>query len=129
MGFLIIILEAARRSIGLVIVLVTLAFIFYANLGPLLPGPLWNAGFSFNRIIELIFLTPEGIWNAPIRVCADFIFLYVLFGALLFSSGAGTFFSDFAQAVAGRSVGGTAKTSVIASGLMGMLSEVPSVML
>ena len=116
------VLEAARRTVGWVLVAVLSFFLIYAYFGQWFPGPLWHYGFSVNRIVELTYLTPEGLWNAPVRVVANFIFLFVLFGALLLASGAGTFFTDLARALTGRTVGGPAKTAVVASAFMGMLS-------
>ncbi|WP_420392324.1 TRAP transporter permease [Acuticoccus sp.] len=121
-GLLIVILEAARRTIGWVLVIVLVCFLLYALFGNLLPPPLHHNGFTPQRVIEQSYLTPDGIWNQPLVVTANYIFLFVLFGSLLLSSGAGTFFTDLASALTRRSVGGQAKTAVVASTLMGMLS-------
>lgn len=117
-----VILEAARRTIGWVLVWLTLFFIVFALFGNYLPEPFYHRGFTVNRIIEQSYMTPDGIWNVPIAVSANFIFLFVLLGAFLLSSGAGTFFTDMARALTGRLTGGPAKTAVVASGFMGMLS-------
>ena len=117
-----IILEAARRTIGWVLVWLTLAFIAFALFGNYLPEPFYHRGFSVERIVEQSYMTPDGIWNVPIAVTANFIFLFVLLGAFLLSSGAGSFFTDIARALTGRLTGGPAKTAVVASGFMGMLS-------
>ncbi|MFX4219605.1 MAG: TRAP transporter permease [Thalassobaculum sp.] len=117
-----IILEAARRTIGWVLVWLTLAFIVFALFGNYLPEPFYHRGFTVERIVEQSYMTPDGIWNVPIAVTANFIFLFVLLGAFLLSSGAGSFFTDLARALTGRLTGGPAKTAVVASGFMGMLS-------
>lgn len=117
-----IILDAARRTVGWVLVWVTLAFLAYAALGQHLPGPFYHRGFGVERIVEQTYMTPDGIWNVPVAVTANFIFLFVLLGALLLASGAGAFFTDAARALTGRMTGGPAKTAVVSSAFMGMLS-------
>ena len=97
-------------------------FLAYAFWGNHLPYPLWHRGYSIHRVIEQMYLTMDGIWSIPVGVSASFIFLFVLFGALLSASGTGSFFSDFADSLAGRTTGGPAKTAVISSALMSMLS-------
>ncbi|MBI4182776.1 MAG: TRAP transporter fused permease subunit [Proteobacteria bacterium] len=119
---LVMIIEAARRTIGAVLIAVGLAFFFYAYFGFVLPEPFWHPGFTLGRIVELAYMTQDGIWNAPMRVSADYIFLFILFGTLLAASGAGTFFTDLAHALTGRTIGGPAKTAVVASAFFGMLS-------
>ncbi|MBI4184717.1 MAG: TRAP transporter large permease subunit, partial [Proteobacteria bacterium] len=121
-GILVVVLEAARRTVGWVLIWLTLAFIVYALIGDRLPEPFYHQGFPLDRIIEQSYLTVDGIWNAPVAVAANFIFLFVLFGSLLLASGAGTFFTDLARALTGRTVGGPAKTAVVASAFFGMLS-------
>ncbi|MCB1744782.1 MAG: TRAP transporter fused permease subunit [Gammaproteobacteria bacterium] len=116
------ILEAARRTVGLVLVAVMMAFLIYGWLGQSMPGVLYHQGFTVNQIAEMIYATGDGLWSAPIRVCASFIFLFVLFGSFLLASGAGTFFTDLAWSLTGRSTGGPAKSAVVASAFMGMLS-------
>jgi len=120
-GLVLVLLEAARRTVGWALVLITLTFLLYARFGWLLPHPFWHRGFGTDRILEQTFMTVNGIFSTPLAVTADFVFLFVLFGALLLTTGAGRFFTDFAFALTGRSVGGPAKTAVIASALMGML--------
>ncbi len=117
-----IILEAARRTIGWVLVWLTLFFIAFALWGNHLPEPFYHRGFSVERIVEQSYMTPDGIWNVPVAVTANFIFLFVLLGAFLLSSGAGSFFTDMARALTGRLTGGPAKTAVVSSAFMGMLS-------
>lgn len=121
-GLIIALMEAARRTVGMVLVIVLAGFILYALFGNYLPRPLYHNGFSLPRILEQSYLTQDGIWNQPIAVTANYIFLFVLLGSLLLSSGAGTFFTDLASSMTRRAVGGPAKTSVVASTFMGMLS-------
>jgi TRAP transporter 4TM/12TM fusion protein len=119
---IVVILEAARRSVGWVLVIVGAVFIAYTLLGPYFPYPFWHRGYSIEETVEHLYLTTAGIWTTPIAVTASYIFLFVLYGSLLLSSGAGDFFTDLARALTGRSVGGPAKTAVVSSAFMGMLS-------
>ncbi|WP_079474043.1 TRAP transporter permease [Marinococcus halophilus] len=116
------ILEATRRIIGWSMVIIALAAILYALYGNLMIGPFAHTGVSFERLIEQLAFTTEGIFGIPLAASATFIFLFVLFGVFLEKSGVGQFFIDFSYAIAGRSRGGPAKTSVVASSLMGSIS-------
>ncbi|MEX2643655.1 MAG: TRAP transporter fused permease subunit [Acetobacterales bacterium] len=115
------VIEAARRVVGIVLVIVVVVFLAYAYAGPWMPDLLWHKGVSTERILEQSYLSTEGFFNLPVKVAADFVFLFVLLGALLLASGAGNFFTDMARALTGRTVGGPAKTAVISSAFMGML--------
>ncbi len=117
-----VILEAARRSVGWVLVWVGLFFLVYTLVGPYLPDPFWHNGYDLEILVEHMYLDKEGIWTTPLAVTASFVFLFVLFGSLLLSSGAGDFFTDLAKALTGRQTGGPAKTAVVASALMGTLT-------
>ncbi|MEX2643638.1 MAG: TRAP transporter permease [Acetobacterales bacterium] len=120
-GLVIAILDAARRTVGTVLAVVLLVFIAYVFAGPYLPEPFWHRGQGLDRMLEMFYFTPDGIFNVPVKATADYIFLFVLLGALLMSSGAGQFFIDLAHSLTGRAVGGPAKTAVISSAFMGML--------
>ncbi len=115
-------LEAVRRSLGWPMVILAVLFMIYTQIGPMLPYPFWHRGYPPQQVIEQIFLSLDGLWGTPIGASASYIFLFVLFGALLVSSGAGNFFSAFANVIAGRFVGGPAKTAVVSSAFMSMLS-------
>ncbi len=119
---MIVILEAARRSVGWALVIVLFIFLIYSNLGKLLPFPLWHRGYDVDYVVDYTYLTTEGVFGVPIAVMASYVFHFVLFGSFLVASGAGDFFTDFARALTGRSIGGSAKTAVVSSTLMGMLS-------
>ena len=117
-----VILEAARRSVGWALVIVLFIFLLYSNLGKFLPFPLWHRGYDIDYVVDYTYLTTEGVFGVPIAVMASYVFHFVLFGSFLVASGAGDFFTDFARALTGRSIGGAAKTAVVSSTLMGMLS-------
>jgi TRAP transporter 4TM/12TM fusion protein len=121
-GLIAAILEAARRTIGWALVAIAVAFLLYAWAGNHLPEPFWHRGRSVQSILEQAYLTADGIWNVPLAVSANYVFLFVLLGALLLSSGAGNFFTDLARGLTGRTVGGAAKTAVVSSTLMGMVT-------
>jgi len=97
-------------------------FLLYVFLGPHMPDLLVHKGYGLERVATTLFLTTEGIFGVPLGVAATYVFVFVLFGAFLEVSGGGSFFIDLAHALTGRLAGGPAKTSVIASGLMGSVS-------
>lgn len=102
--------------------MVAILALVYAVTGPNLPGILAHRGYGPTRLIEHLYLSTEGIWGVPLGVSADFVFLFVLFGAVLEASGGGALLIGLADRVAGRTRGGPAKTAVVASALMGSLS-------
>jgi len=116
------VLEACRRVIGLVMTGICLAAILYAHLGPYMPELIIHKGYSIERITTTLWLTTEGIFGLPIGVAATFVFVFVLFGAFLESTGGGNFFIELAYSITGRFSGGPAKTAVVASGFMGSVS-------
>jgi TRAP transporter 4TM/12TM fusion protein len=117
-----IVLEAARRVVGLPMVIVALVFIAYAFAGPFLPGKFAHRGVDVNSLAEHLFFTTEGIFGTPIGVSSTFIFLFILFGSFLEKTGLGQFFIDISNAIAGWASGGPAKVAVIASALEGTVS-------
>ncbi len=119
---IVMVIEAARRIVGLPIVIVVLCFIAYGFLGPYMPGPIAHRGLSLNQMVGHLFFTTEGVFGIPLGVSASFIFLFILFGAYLEKTGLGQFFIDIANAVAGWASGGPAKVAVISSALEGTIS-------
>ena len=115
-------LELARRSVGLVMMLIGALFLLYGAFGNYLPDVLASRGFSFERIVRFQIFTGAGVFGAPIGIAAGAVFTFVLFGAFLQASGAGKFLIDLAFAAAGRYRGGPAKASVIASAAIGSIS-------
>jgi TRAP transporter 4TM/12TM fusion protein len=118
----ILVLEACRRVIGLVMTGICLSAILYAHFGPYMPELIIHKGYSIERISTTLWLTTEGIFGLPIGVAATFVFVFVLFGAFLESTGGGNFFIELAYAITGRFSGGPAKTAVVASGFLGSIS-------
>jgi TRAP transporter 4TM/12TM fusion protein len=116
------VLEACRRVIGNIMTGICIVAILYAMYGPYMPELIIHKGYSIERIATTLWLTTEGIFGLPIGVAATFVFVFVLFGAILEATGGGSFFIDLAYALTGRFSGGPAKTSVVASGFMGSVS-------
>lgn len=115
-------LELSRRAIGPVMMIIGLVFLAYAAFGNLLPDALATRGFSFERIVRFQVFTGAGLFGSPLGIAAGAVFMFVLFGAFLESTGAGKFFIDLAFAAAGKYRGGPAKASVLASAAMGSIS-------
>ena len=127
----VVLLEASRRVIGVTITIIGLISIIYAMagsrgalpwLGEYLPGILEHRGYGIERIVSTLYMGLEGIFGLPLGVAATVVFIFVLFGAFLETTGAGQFFIDLAYAAAGRQRGGPAKAAVVASGFMGSIS-------
>lgn len=112
-GLTFLVLEGCRRTLGPALPLTALAFVAYA----LLTGSL-TAGY----IVDINYLTTEGIFGIPLNVSATFLFLFVLFGALAERLGTGKFFIEFATAIAGRASGGPAKVASLSSAFFGSIS-------
>ncbi len=117
-----ILLEAARRTIGLALPITASAFILYALCGNYLPGLMRHTGLSMEVLIDQLYLTTEGIFGIPLGVSATYVILFVIFGAFLEQSGTGQFFMDFATSLVGGTKGGPGKISVVSSSLFGTIS-------
>ncbi len=113
--------EMARRVVGN---LAWLAFAFFAYnfIGAYIPGAFGHAGFSWNRVVDHMFWGSQGLLGIGVGVSATYIFLFILFGTFLKYSGFTNFINDLALTLVGRSAGGPAKVSVLASALMGMIN-------
>lgn len=118
----IILLEAARRSIGWFIPILSALAIVYAIYGPHFPGMFAHAGFSLERLLYRLYMTTEGIFGMTLSIASTYIVLFILFGAFLTVSGASQFFNELALAIAGQRRGGPAQVAVISSALTGSLS-------
>ena len=119
---ILILFEGCRRIVGLPIMIIAGIFIVYAFVGKYIPGFLNHRGYKLTRIVSHLFYTTEGIMGTPIGACATFIFLFILFGALLEKTGIGQFFIDLCNAIAGGASGGPAKVAVLSSALLGTVS-------
>lgn len=118
----IMILEATRRIVGLALTILAAASVFYMYIGHFLPGEFKGMYVTYDRIIEHLYLTGEGIFSTPLGVSATFVMMFLILGGFLEHSGAGEYFMDLSKALAGKAVGGPAKIAVVSSGLFGSIS-------
>ncbi|MCM3714215.1 TRAP transporter permease [Alkalihalobacillus oceani] len=116
------VLEAARRVTGWGLPLLAVLFFLYGLFGREMAGIFRHRGYSWDELVNFMYVTTEGIYGTAIGVSATYIFLFILFGAFLSKSGMGQFFNDLALAVAGQTKGGPAKVAVIASGFLGSIN-------
>ncbi|MFL1379801.1 MULTISPECIES: TRAP transporter permease [unclassified Nocardiopsis] len=118
---IVVLLEATRRTVGMIMVVMVAAFVFYAWIGPLIPGQFGHSGATIQRIATHSYLG-DGIYGLTLGVVVTFVFVFILFGALLSKTGGGNFFVGLAYVLTGRMVGGPAKGAVLSSALMGSVS-------
>jgi TRAP transporter 4TM/12TM fusion protein len=116
------VLEAARRTMGIFLPLLAVATVLYGIFGPYLPGDLAHRGYSVARVVAHLYKGTEGIYGIPVGVVATFVFHFVLFGIMAQLTGLGQLFVNLATVAAGRFSGGPAKVCVVSSGLFGMIS-------
>lgn len=119
---LVLLLEATRRALGLPLTIVAGVFIIYSLAGPYMPDVISHKGASLNKLASHQWLGTEGVFGVALGVSTSFVFLFVLFGALLERAGAGNYFIKVAYAMLGHMRGGPAKAAVVASGLSGVIS-------
>ena len=117
--FVILVLEAARRTTGPIMPVVAILFIAYAMLGPYLPPPWTHRGFDIARLVGHLFITLEGIFGVAVDVSATLIIMFTIYGAILQHSGAGKFFIDFSLAVMGGKPSSAGRAVVASSFLLG----------
>ena len=120
---LLLVLEGTRRAIGLTLCILSLAFLAYAAFGQSMPDWLFpHRGYSWERIVSQTFLHSQGVFGIALKVMFTYVFLFVLFGALLEKTGATGYIIGLARRLFRSSVGGPAKVAVVSSGAMGSLS-------
>jgi TRAP transporter 4TM/12TM fusion protein len=118
----VLVLEAARRTIGASLSIIALVFIAYALAGQWLPGWLHHRGLSVEITVDQTYFTTEGIFGVPLSVAGTYVILFIIFGSFLEKSGAGQFFMNFANAIAGGARGGPGKVAVVSSSMFGTIS-------
>ena len=121
---ILLLLEAARRSLGFPLMAVAGIFLLYVFFGssPLLPDMIRWKGASLEKAMSHMWLTTEGVFGVALGVSSGFVFLFVLFGALLNQAGAGNYFVQIAFSLLGHMRGGPAKAAVISSAMTGLIS-------
>lgn len=115
-------LEATRRVVGPPMAIIAVLMLTYAFAGPYMPDAIAHKGISLSKAVSHYWLSTEGVFGVALGVSSSYIFLFVLFGALLEKAGAGSYFIKVAFALLGHMRGGPAKAAVVSSGLMGMIS-------
>jgi len=121
MGWVLILLllEATRRTTGMVMVVVISVFLVYAFIGPWLPQPWTHRGYDLARLASTLYMTVDGVYGTAVDVSSSLIILFCIYGAFLQFSGAGKFFLDFSFAVMGSKPTNAGRTVVLASFLLG----------
>ena len=119
---ILILLEATRRVIGIPLVIIAVCFLLFSYFGKYAPEIISHGGLSLKRLVGFQWFDQEAIFGIPIGVSVDFIFLFVLFGALLETAGGGQYFLNLAFAMVGKMRGGPAKAAILGSGMTGMIS-------
>ncbi|MBL8700629.1 MAG: TRAP transporter fused permease subunit [Alphaproteobacteria bacterium] len=118
-AFVVLVLDATRRTTGLIMPVVALIFVAYALIGPLLPPPWTHKGYDVDRLVGHLYMTLEGIFGSAIDVSSSLIILFTIFGAVLQSSGAGKFFIDFSFTAMGGKPNSAGRAIVLSSFLLG----------
>ena len=121
-GGLVVLLETTRRVVGVPMAVMAMIFIGYIFLGPYMPDVIAHKGASFSKAMSHLWLSTEGVFGVALGVSSGFVFLFVLFGALLDTGGAGNYFIKSALSLLGHMRGGPAKAAVVSSGLTGVIS-------
>lgn len=119
---ILLLLEATRRALGPPLMVVASVFLVYSLAGPWMPGILSHGGVSLYGLINHQWLTTQGVFGIALGVSTSFVFLFVLFGALLDKAGAGNYFIKVAFSLLGHYRGGPAKAAVVASAMTGLIS-------
>lgn len=119
---IVLLLEATRRALGPPLMIIASIFIVYSLAGPYMPGILSHRGVSLFGLVNHQWLTTQGVFGIALGVSTSFVFLFVLFGALLDKAGAGNYFIKVAFSLLGHYKGGPAKAAVVASGMTGLIS-------
>ena len=118
-ALIVLLLEATRRSTGLIMPVIGLLFIAYAYFGPYLPQPWTHRGYGLERLMGHLYMTLEGIFGVAVDVSSSLIILFTIFGAFLAHSGAGKFFIDFSFAALGGKRSAAGRSVVLSSFLLG----------
>lgn len=119
---ILLVMEASRRISGWPLVILSAVFLAYGLFGQHMPSIFMHRGYTWGKLVNHAFINTEGIYGTSVNVAASYIYLFILFGAVMNKSGMGQFFNDIALALAGHTKGGPAKVAVIASGFLGSIN-------
>ncbi|MSQ88148.1 MAG: TRAP transporter fused permease subunit [Betaproteobacteria bacterium] len=117
--FMLLVLEAARRTTGWIMPFVVILFVVYAMVGRWLPAPWTHVGYDIGRLVGHMYMTLEGVFGTAVDVSSSLIILFTIYGAMLQFSGAGKFYLDFSFAALGGKPTGAGRTIVLSSFLLG----------
>ena len=119
---IVLLLEAARRTVGWIVPAIVIGFLVYAYLGPLIPEPFTTSSFPWPRLVAHNVMGAQGIFGTPLEVAATYIILFTIYGAVLELTGASRFFLDLSFAAFGQSRAGPGRTVTLAGFLLGTVS-------
>jgi len=119
---LLLVLEAARRTVGWIVPVIVVGFLAYAFAGPIFPAPFTTDSHDWARLIGHNVMSTSGIFGVPLDVAATYIVLFTIYGAVLEFSGASRFFLDLSFAAFGQSRAGPGRTVTLAGFLLGTVS-------
>lgn len=118
---ILLVMEAARRIIGLPMLIIAIIFIFYAFFGESMPNLIAHRNVTIKQLVYHLFFTTEGIFGIPVGVSSTFLFMFLLFAAFIEKTGVGKLFIDLGNALAGWASGGPAKVAIVTSAFEGMI--------
>ena len=117
------ILEATRRVLGWLLVIVAAISLLYTYYGEHIPIlVLRHRPYTFEHMLDYLYMTDNGIWGVALGVAATYIVLFIIFGAFAEKAGVSRFFIDFANAIAGHTKGGPAKVAIVSSAMIGSVT-------
>ena len=117
------ILEATRRLLGWLLVIVAVVALLYTYYGEHIPILiLQHRAYTFEHMLDYIYLTDNGIWGVALGVAATYIVLFIIFGAFAEKAGVANFFIDFSNSIAGHTKGGPAKVAIFSSAMIGSVT-------
>ena len=122
-ALILVLLEAVRRTLGVIVPIIIILFTAYAVFGKYMPLQiLKHPGITWDQYINNMYFPAEGIYGVTLWIVSTVVFHFVLFGVLAQRMGLGQFFVDMATVIAGRYTGGLAKVSVVSSAFFGTIS-------
>ena len=117
------ILEATRRVLGWLLVIVAAVSLLYTYYGEHIPILVFrHRPYTFEHMLDYLYMTDNGIWGVALGVAATYIVLFIIFGAFAEKAGVSRFFIDFANAIAGHTKGGPAKVAIVSSAMIGSVT-------
>lgn len=119
---IVLVIEGARRSLGVIFPVLVVISLLYALFGNYLPGDFAHQGFTWPNIVRILYFSPQGFWGIMLQISATLLSIFLIFGAVLLNTGGGTAFLDVAFLTSGRTRGGPAKVATVASALFGMIT-------